>query len=99
MPYTEQMDREIVLTTHLHAKPGDLAYELATVIDTYYLRHGISYTTISSVDGVLGLLQHLLRTQIHDPYEAWKREQNGEVFLCLDDVPWSQEQADSSVGT
>lgn len=62
--------------------PGELNFQLSTLIDTYLLR-GVSYQRLNDVVGVLECLKMEVYRRIAAPYEDGKIVTNGDVFKCL----------------
>ena len=79
MPYIEPGDRESVLADGA-LTPGELNYVITKMCDEYIDRHGMSYTRINDVIGVLECAKLEIYRRLAAPYEDKKIRENGDVY-------------------
>jgi hypothetical protein len=78
MPYIREEDK-----THARYSPmnvGELTYAIQQTIAEYLLYNGLSYQRIAEVTGALSQAQRDFDERVVQPYEAKKREENGDVW-------------------
>lgn len=61
--------------------PGDLNFQLTSLIVDYLDHHGQSYYTYNEVIGVLECAKLELYRRMVAPYETCKQAENGDVYL------------------
>lgn len=83
MPYIPPQDRPNVINEHEYFSPGKLNFFISDAIDTYIHAKGLNYDTLNTVVGVLECAKLELYRRVAAPYEDKKKEENGEVYLCL----------------
>jgi len=64
------------------ASVGDLNFLITTLLDEYLSVHGLSYTNINNLVGVLDCVKLELYRRIAAPYEDQKLDINGDVYTC-----------------
>lgn len=82
MPYIKQMER-LGCPDFCTTNPGVLNYVISSLIDNYLSEAGVSYSNINEVIGVLECVKLELYRRIAAPYEDKKKEENGDVYQCL----------------
>jgi hypothetical protein len=80
MPYIKERDRDEIHAGRSPETPGELNYLITTLISTYTINKGLSYTTANEVRGVLEEVSAEYRDRVVRPYEAKKRAENGDVY-------------------
>jgi hypothetical protein len=80
VPYIERKLRERVWDNYSVETPGELNYKITIDINEYLQHHGVSYTKINEVIGVLECAKLELYRRIAAPYEDKKKEENGDVY-------------------
>lgn len=80
MPYIPESLRESIKCSQIVPNtPGELNYKLTEIVHRYIEKHGISYTVLNEVIGVLECAKLELYRMIAAPYENEKRSVNGPV--------------------
>ena len=83
MPYIPKKDRQDLWFCKTPEVPGQLNYMITTLLDEYLQEHGINYTTLNEVIGVLECTKCELYRRIVVPYETKKLKENGDVYGCI----------------
>lgn len=82
MPYIAAEDRE-ALEPHMQRDPmtpGELNYCITCLVDGY-MAGNLDYQAINDVQGALACVMNETYRRVAVPYEQWKAEVNGEVFV------------------
>ena len=83
MPYISDDRRRPMLEGGIHPKdwtPGDLNFLLTVALNAYVEGHGLNYTTVNDVVGVLECAKTEFYRRIVAPYEDKKIIANGDVY-------------------
>ena len=82
MPYIANSERRDQLDDGLEAplNVGELNFKITKIVDCYLYQHGLSYSNINSVVGVLECAKLELYRRIATPYEEKKITENGDVY-------------------
>lgn len=80
MPYISKELRAHLETGAVPNSPGELNYVFTMCINLYLDKHGLSYTKLNEVMGVLACVQQEVYRRLAVPYEDAKIVENGEVF-------------------
>jgi hypothetical protein len=86
MPYIRQELREHVRNVGAETV-GELNYSISFLVNDWVLANGLSYQTINDISGVLQKVQSEFDRCVAGPYEEKKRQENGDVWTCLDRSP------------
>jgi hypothetical protein len=83
MPYIKQAQRQLVqpLSGYEASTPGELNYQITSLVVAYLDKRGISYTALNEVIGVLECAKLELYRRAVAPYEDQKCEENGDVYV------------------
>ena len=93
MPYVKPNDREFdtVVNEVVYDYLIDTGYDVGKlnffftrILDCLLQERGVSYTNINEIIGVLECVKMELYRRIAAPYEDKKKEENGDVYECLD---------------
>lgn len=79
MPYIDAAARDAMFTL-TPRNPGELNYELTSIINGYLLQHGMKYQTINDIIGALEGCKLEFYRRIAAPYEDTKITENGDVY-------------------
>jgi hypothetical protein len=79
IPYIKQERREDVLT-YGAITPGELNFEITSVIKRYLDRQELSYTTINDILGALEGAKMEYYRRVAVPFEALKALENGDIY-------------------
>lgn len=84
MPYIKQ-ERRLFVFDGIAApgnckSVGELNYVITKVCNSWIEKHGLSYTSINDVIGVLECAKLELYRRLAAPYEDEKKEENGDVY-------------------
>jgi broad-specificity NMP kinase len=85
MPYIKQERRDFLLTADEvigEVGPGELNFIITGVLDEWLSHHGLNYSNLNTVVGVLECVKQELYRRIAAPYEDTKIAENGDVFTC-----------------
>jgi|TARA_Y100000296_G_C5076666_1_gene207686 hypothetical protein len=80
MPYITEEDRRNVSLTQRPGSPGELNYMITLLCKNYLYQHGISYTNMNEIVGVLECAKMELYRRVAVPYEEEKCKINGDVY-------------------
>lgn len=82
MPYIANNKRRDELDDGLEAplNIGELNFKITKLVDCYLYHHGLSYSNINAVVGVLECAKLELYRRIATPYEEKKIAENGDVY-------------------
>ena len=80
MPYITEEDRRNVSLTQRPGSPGELNYMITLLCKNYLYQHGISYTNMKEIVGVLECAKMELYRRVAVPYEEEKCKINGDVY-------------------
>lgn len=82
MPYISQNTRDLVtpVTKDDIEKPGELNFAITTLCNDYLKSHGLSYTNINEIIGVLECAKLELYRRVAAPYEDVMLKANGDVY-------------------
>lgn len=82
MPYIPHIRRARLQPQSIEAAQdkGELAFQLACVVDGYVAENGLSYDTITDIRGGLSGVEDEFNARFARPYEDVKMRDNGEVF-------------------
>ena len=85
MPYIrkekrQDFDLHISELSHVIANSGELNYAITRLVWNFVKSHGLSYTTIATVTGVLKNVADEFYRRIAAPFENSKLSQNGDVY-------------------
>lgn len=92
MPYIKDKDRKVIGPPDLNgvAFSGELNYKITSLCHEFILTHGLNYSTLNKVIGVLECAKQELCRTVVGPYENKKRWENGSISeldaLGLEDV-------------
>lgn len=68
----------------LPKEPGELNYMITKLVDNYLKQRsqslGVSYALLNEVKGILDEVKDEFRERIIKPYEARKKQENGDVY-------------------
>ena len=79
MPYINQRNRERIHVGEQPKTVGELNYAITRMIHRFIGYHGLSYTIINAVIGVLSCATMELYRMVAAPYEDVKKTENGSV--------------------
>ena len=82
MPYIADFERRDKLDDGLEApkNAGELNFKITKLLDNYLYHHGLSYSTINEIVGVMECAKLEFYRRIASPYEEKKIRENGDVF-------------------
>lgn len=80
MPYITRDARE-ALTRRVAENPGELNYEITTLLRSYQFKKGLNYQTINDILGALEASKTEFYRRVVIPYETSKIAENGDVYL------------------
>ena len=81
MPYIPKSRREFIsISTPYLMTKGELAYLITRAVTLYLDAHGIRYSTLADVEGVLQTVSKEVFRRVTAPYEDKKCRDNGDVF-------------------
>lgn len=80
MPYVKPADRDLLDDGMPPESAGQLNYIITRLCDEYIVSHGLSYTSVNEVMGVLECAKLELYRRIIAPYEDDKLDENGDVY-------------------
>lgn len=82
MPYIKQKDRNdlIVRAIRFAQTPGELNYQITTLLNEYRFPEKLSYQKINDILGALEGAKLEFYRRVAAPYENDKIEQNGDVY-------------------
>jgi hypothetical protein len=81
MPYIRHpFRRDLKPHAKVATNPGELNFQVTSLVDDYVLVHGLSYHTINDVLGALEGAKLEFYRRIAAPYEDEKIERNGDVY-------------------
>lgn len=85
MPYITQERRPLVRPTSPEGpwNPGELNFQITSLIIDYVEKRGISYVVLNDVEGVLGQVAKEFERRVVVPYENSKIAENGDVYAGL----------------
>lgn len=83
MPYIESGIRASLNEGRKATKPGELNFQISTLVDNYLVTRNVSYTSLNEVMGVLTCVSQEIYRRIAVPYEDKKQSENGEVFVSV----------------
>lgn len=75
MPYIRRSSRDITEPM----TPGGLNFMITKLCHEYIQRHGLEYTTLNEVIGVLECAKQELYRMVAAPYENMKQTENGAI--------------------
>jgi len=79
MPYITPDQRE-ALKTRQPLNAGELNYAMCMLAVEYVRAKGLSYQTISDINSAFDIGRDEFKRWVRDPYEAGKRESNGDIW-------------------
>ena len=86
MPYIVKERRSRMLKggylSQADMTPGDLTFVVSTLMDRYLMLHGVNYTNINALIGVLECAKLELYSRIAVPFVERKRHENGDIYLA-----------------
>lgn len=82
MPYISDCERRDKLDDAVEQpmNAGELNFKITKLLDNYLYHHGLSYTTMNEIVGVLECAKLEFYRRIASPYEEKKIRENGDVF-------------------
>jgi hypothetical protein len=82
MPYIAGQTRRDELDdgTTVPENVGELNFKITKLIDNYLYYHGLSYSTINEITGVMECAKLEFYRRIAIPYEEKKIRENGDVY-------------------
>jgi hypothetical protein len=82
MPYIADNQRREKLDDGLETpmNAGELNFKITKLLDNYLYHHGLSYTTMNEIVGVMECAKLEFYRRIASPYEEKKIRENGDVF-------------------
>jgi len=90
MPYIKKEQRDRILKEFGHGTKyividtinfsGELNYAITELMNAWLVKHGVNYTEINTLVGVLECAKLELYRRIASPYEDEKIQQNGDVY-------------------
>lgn len=82
MPYIADNQRREELDDCLETpmNAGELNYKITKILDNYLYHHGLSYTTMNEIIGVMECAKLEFYRRVAAPYEEKKIRENGDVF-------------------
>lgn len=83
MPYIKQARRTILRRTgvEIARTPGELNYQITSLINDYLGTTGVDYSMLNQVIGVLECAKLELYRRVAAPYEDMKWAENGDVYV------------------
>jgi hypothetical protein len=86
MPYIQKSVRvAIEAQQRTPLTDGELNYGITRLVDEWIEESGgVSYHTLNAAIGVLECAKLELYRRVAAPYEDHKRDQNGDVYICLE---------------
>lgn len=79
MPYIEKSERKFFDNSGNPIHPGELNYVITKLCHKYIKAHGLSYSILNEVIGVLECAKQELYRMIAAKYEDKKRMENGAI--------------------
>lgn len=84
MPYTPKPDQICRPYCEQPAKNvGDLTFQISTIVQMYLEEHGLRYQQIAEIKAALCGSYDDFNEVVVTPYEAKKREENGDIWAPL----------------
>lgn len=84
MPYIKYDRRTMLDMSHgspIQAKhPGELNYQLTTIVQEYFVQNNANYQAINDIIGALEACKLEFYRRVVVPYETEKIAQNGDVY-------------------
>lgn len=80
MPYIKEHRRIYIDDGYIPEVAGELNYLVTKAINTYIIRHGLSYQICNDIVGALENAKDEFQRRIQHPYEDKKIEENGDVY-------------------
>jgi hypothetical protein len=81
MPYINPEERKYMTPDCITARtPGELNFQITSLMISYLMRHGLNYDTINAVVGAAESAKIELYARVARPYEESKINMNGDVY-------------------
>ena len=82
MPYIAGQTRRDELDDGLNVpqNAGELNFKITKLLDNYLYHHGLSYSTINEITGVMECAKIEFYRRVAIPYEEKKIRENGDVY-------------------
>lgn len=84
MPYIKKLERPQILNSTIKdftpENAGEFQFVIATILNNYYLKFGLSYQKCNDIMGALAGAEAEHYRQVVAPYEDNKMFENGDVY-------------------
>lgn len=88
MPYISKQDREYLKDPRAFPQSaGELNYSITMLLKEYLRWHSVCYRTFNEIIGVLECAKLEMYRRMVAPYEDEKRQENGDVYYPIEEVP------------
>lgn len=81
MPYIKKKDREHIAAGQVPSNAGELNYCITLLLRRYLKVHGLQYRSINDIMGALEGAKAEFYRRVAAPYEDYKIEVNGDVYM------------------
>ncbi len=85
MPYVKAERRNIWLREK-PTTPGDLNFDITSLLLDYVAEHGLNYDTINAIGGALSYADKEFYRRVVVPYEQGAIERNGDIFPAVGEI-------------